>query len=60
MVTAKAAIVVLTPPIFNLQPFSVLFETIGKKLAKTKILASVNVQKIKAKKIEKRLLKHLR
>jgi hypothetical protein len=33
-----------------------LFETFGKKLAETKIVASVNVKIIKAKKIEKRLL----
>jgi hypothetical protein len=57
MATATAAIVVLTPanfchfqrPKFNFQPFSFTFETFGKKLAETKIVARVNVKKIKAK-----------
>jgi hypothetical protein len=44
----------------NLQPLSFTFETFGKKLAKTKIIARVNVKKTKAKIIEKRLLNHLR
>ncbi len=66
--TATAAIVLLTPanfyhfrrPKFNFQPLSFTFETFGKKLAKTIIVARVNVKKIKAKKIEKRLLNPLR
>jgi hypothetical protein len=53
-----AVIVVLTPanfydlrrPIFNFQPLSFTFETFGKKLAETKIVAKVNVKKIKVKK----------
>jgi hypothetical protein len=57
--TSTAAKVVLTPPPhfyhfrrpkFNLQPLSFTFETFGKKLAKTKSVARVNVKKIKAKK----------
>jgi hypothetical protein len=55
--TATVAIVVLIPsnfyhlrkPKFNFQPLSFAFETFGKKLAETKIVASVNVKKIKAK-----------
>jgi hypothetical protein len=51
---ATAAIVVLTPanfyyfrrPKFNFQPF----ETFGKKIAETKIVARVNGKIIKAKK----------
>jgi hypothetical protein len=35
---------------FNLQHLSFTFETFGKKLAKTKTFARVNVKKIKAKK----------
>ncbi len=35
---------------FNFQPLSFTFETFGKKLAETKIVARVNVKKIKAKK----------
>jgi hypothetical protein len=65
--TATVAIVLLTPanfyhfrrPKFNFQPLSFTFETFGKKLAETKIVARVNVKKIKAKKIEKRLLNRL-
>jgi hypothetical protein len=34
----------------NFQPLSFTFETFGKKLAETKIVARVNVKKIKAKK----------
>jgi hypothetical protein len=57
---ATAAIVVLTPasfdhfcrPKFNFQPLSFTFETSGKKLAETKIVARVNVKKIKAKKMK--------
>jgi hypothetical protein len=57
VVTAAAVIVVLIPanfyhfrrPKFNFQPLSVTFETFGKKRAETKIVASVNVKKIKAK-----------
>ena len=59
--TATVAIVVLTPgnfyhfrrPKFDFQPLSFNFETFGKKLAKTKIVARVNVKKIKAKKLKK-------
>ncbi len=55
---ATAAIVLLTPanfyhfrrPKFNSQLLSFTFETFGKKLAGTKIIARVNVKKIKAKK----------
>jgi hypothetical protein len=56
--TATASIVVLTPanfyhfrrPKFNFQPLSFTFETFGKKLAETKIVAWVNGKNIKAKK----------
>jgi hypothetical protein len=34
---------------FNFQPLSFSFETLGKKLAEPKIIARVNVKKIKAK-----------
>jgi hypothetical protein len=59
--TATAAIVLLTPanfyhfrrPKFNFQPLSFTFETFGKKLAETKIVAGVDVKKIKAKKLKK-------
>jgi hypothetical protein len=37
-------------PKFNYQPLSFTFETFGKKLAKTKSVARINVKKIKAKK----------
>ncbi len=37
-------------PKFNFQPLSFTFETFGKKLAETKIVAWVNVKKIKGKK----------
>jgi hypothetical protein len=37
-------------PKFNFQPLSFTFETFGKKLVETKIVARVNVKKIKAKK----------
>jgi hypothetical protein len=55
---ATAAIVLLTPANFyhfqrrkfNFQPLSFTFETFGKKLTETKIVARVNVKKIKAKK----------
>jgi hypothetical protein len=47
-------------PKFNFQPLSFAFETFGKKLAVTKIVARINVKKIKAKKLEKRLLNCLR
>jgi hypothetical protein len=55
--TATAAIILLTPANFyhfqrrkiNFQPLSFTFETFGKKLAETKIIARVNVKKIKAK-----------
>jgi hypothetical protein len=55
---ATAAIVLLTPANFyhfqrrkfNFQPLSSTFETFGEKLAETKIVARVNVKKIKAKK----------
>jgi hypothetical protein len=67
-VVATAAIVLLTPanfypfrrPKFTFQPLSFTFETFGKKLAETKIVARVNVKKINAKKIEKRLVNRLR
>jgi hypothetical protein len=66
--TATAAIVLLTPANFYhfqrrkfyFQPLSFTFETFDKKLAETKIVAKVNVKKIKAKKIDKRLLNPLR
>jgi hypothetical protein len=56
--TATAGIVLLTPANFyhfcraklNFQPVSFTFETFGKKLAETKIVARVNLKKIKAKK----------
>jgi hypothetical protein len=59
--TVTAAIVLLTPanfyhfqrPKFNFQPLSFTFETFGKKLAETKIVARVNVKKIKVKKLKK-------
>ncbi len=59
--TVTAAIVLLTPanfyhfrrPKFNFQPLSFTFETFGKKLAETKIVARVNVKKIKANKLKK-------
>jgi hypothetical protein len=38
------------PKTKNFQPLSFSFETFGKKLAETKIVARVNVKKIKAKK----------
>jgi hypothetical protein len=61
--TVTAAIVLLTPANFyhfqrrkfNFQPLSFTFETFGKKLAETKIVARVNVKKNKQKK-NKRLL----
>ncbi len=40
-------------PKFNFQLLSFTFETFGKKLAETKIVARVNVKKIKAKKLKK-------
>jgi hypothetical protein len=46
-------------PKFNFQPLSFTFETFGKKLAETKIVAWVNVKKIKAEKKKKRLLNRL-
>ncbi len=66
MVTA--VIVLLTPanfyhfrrPKFNFQLLSFTFETFGKKLRETKIVARVNVKKIKAKKLKIRLLNGLR
>jgi hypothetical protein len=67
VVTVTGVIVVLTTPpphpIFTIsegqnhfQRLSFTFETFGKKFAETKIVAMVNVKKIKAKNIEKRLL----
>ncbi len=55
------AIVVLTPanfyhfrrPKFNFQTLFFTFETFGKKRADLKIVARVNVKKIKAKKLKK-------
>jgi hypothetical protein len=57
----NSEIVLLTPanfyhfrrPKFNFQPLSFTFETFGKKLAETKIVARVNVKKLKAKKLKK-------
>ncbi len=37
----------------HFQPLSFTFETFGKKLAETKIVARVNVKKIKTKKLKK-------
>jgi hypothetical protein len=62
VVTATAAIVLLTPanfyhfrrPKFDFQPLSFTCETFGKKLAETKIVARVNVNKSQSKKIEKK------
>jgi hypothetical protein len=59
--TATATIVVLTPvnfyhfrrPKFNFQPVSFTFEITGKKFVETKIVARVNVKKIKEKKLKK-------
>jgi hypothetical protein len=59
--SATAAIVVLTPanfyhfrrPKFNFQRLSFTFETFGKKIAETKIVAWVNGKKSKQKKIKK-------
>jgi hypothetical protein len=56
--TTTAAIILLTPANFyhfqrrkfNFQPLSFTFETFGQKIAETKIIARVNVKKIKAKK----------
>jgi hypothetical protein len=58
VVTATAAIVLLTPANFyhfqrrkfDIQPLSFTFETFGKKLAETKIVARVIVKKSKATK----------
>jgi hypothetical protein len=55
--TGTAAIFLLTPANFyhfqrrkfNFPPLSFTFETFGKKLAETKIVARVNEKKIKAK-----------
>jgi hypothetical protein len=47
IVTAYPAI---RRPKLYFQPLSFTFETFGKKLAETKIVARVNVKKIKAKK----------
>jgi hypothetical protein len=55
--TATAAIVLLTPanfyhfrrPKFTFQPLSFTFQTFGKKLGETKIVARVNVKTIKEK-----------
>jgi hypothetical protein len=64
---ATAAIVLLTPANFyhfqrqkfNFQPLSFTLKTFDKNLAETKIVARVNVKKIKAKNIDKRLLNRL-
>jgi hypothetical protein len=40
-------------PKFNFQPLSFTFETFGKQLAETKIVARVKMKKIKAKKLKK-------
>jgi hypothetical protein len=58
VVATAAAIVVLTPanfyhfqrPKFIFQPLSLTFETFGKKRAETKIVARVNVNKMKNRK----------
>ncbi len=42
-------------PKFNFQPLSFIFETFGKKLAETKMVARVNVKKIKEKQRKKGL-----
>jgi hypothetical protein len=55
---ATVVIVLLTPanfyhfrrPKFNFHPLSFTFETFGKKLLETKIVARVNGKKIQAKK----------
>jgi hypothetical protein len=68
MAMVTAAIVLMTPanfyhfqrPKFNFQLLSFTFETFGKKLAETKIVAMVNVKKIKAKKLKIRFLNGLR
>ncbi len=60
--TATAAIVLLTPANFYhfqrqkfiFQPLSFTFETFGKKLAESKIVARVNVKKIKKIKAKKK------
>jgi hypothetical protein len=65
VVVATAAIVLLTHanfynfrrPKFNFQPLSFTFETFGKKLPETKILARVNGKKIKAKNFLKKAIK---
>ena len=62
---ATAEIVLLTPANFyhfrrqkfNFQPLSFTFEAFGKKLAEIKIVARVNVKKIKAKKMKKKAFK---
>jgi hypothetical protein len=53
--TATAAKVLLhfQRPKFNFQPLSFTFETFGQKLAETKIVARVNVKKIKVEKLKK-------
>jgi hypothetical protein len=64
--TATAAIFLLTPANFyhfqrrkfNFQPLSFTFETFGKKLAETKIVA--RVKENQSKKIDKRLLNRMR
>jgi hypothetical protein len=56
--TVTAEIALLTPanfyyfrsPKFNFQPLYFTFEAFDKKIAETKIIARVNVKKIKAKK----------
>jgi hypothetical protein len=58
LATVTVVIVLLTPANFyhflrrkfNFQPLSFTFETFGKKLAETKIVARVSVKKIKVKK----------
>jgi hypothetical protein len=58
---ATAAIVLVTPanfyhfrrPKLYFQSLSFTFETFGKKLVETKIVAWVNLKKIKAKKLKK-------
>jgi hypothetical protein len=65
VVRETATIVVLTPanfyhfrrPKYNFQPLSLTFETFGKKLGETKIVAWVNGRKSKQKNRKKKAFK---